>query len=141
MWSPTRGCAIILAFLIVGDVAESRRHHAVRVSCPEDSMRLRAVGRFTLFFLLLVPGAEARAQDELAIANVAIIDATDSTPRAGQTVVIRGNRIAQGGARAPINVPHHARVLDGRGRFLIPGLWDMHVHTATVGGRDLLALY
>jgi hypothetical protein len=29
----------------------------------------------------------------------------------------------------------------GRGRFVIPGLWDMHVHTTFAGGRDLLALY
>ena len=34
-----------------------------------------------------------------------------------------------------------ARVIDGRGKFLIPGLWDMHVHTAIAGGRALLGLY
>jgi imidazolonepropionase-like amidohydrolase len=31
--------------------------------------------------------------------------------------------------------------VEGRGKFLIPGLWDMHVHTAIVGGREVLALY
>jgi imidazolonepropionase-like amidohydrolase len=32
-------------------------------------------------------------------------------------------------------------VIDGRGKFLIPGLWDMHVHTTMPGGRDVLKLY
>jgi imidazolonepropionase-like amidohydrolase len=32
-------------------------------------------------------------------------------------------------------------VIDGRGKFLIPGLWDMHVHLAMPGGRDVLPLY
>jgi imidazolonepropionase-like amidohydrolase len=38
-------------------------------------------------------------------------------------------------------LPAGARVIDGRGKFLIPGLWDMHVHTAIAGGRALLGLY
>jgi len=38
-------------------------------------------------------------------------------------------------------VPSDARVVDARGKFLIPGLWDMHVHTSIIGGRALLALY
>jgi imidazolonepropionase-like amidohydrolase len=37
--------------------------------------------------------------------------------------------------------PAGARVVDGRGKFLIPGLWDMHVHTAMIGGREMLGLY
>ena len=40
-----------------------------------------------------------------------------------------------------MRIPRGARVINGRGKFLIPGLWDMHVHTAIVGGQDLLELY
>ena len=44
------------------------------------------------------------------------------------SVVISGNRITFVGAAAGARVPKNARVIDGRGKFLIPGLWDMHVH-------------
>ena len=77
---------------------------------------------------------------QLAIANVTVIDARDSLPRAAQTVVIQGNRITAV-QPASIRPPAGTRVVDGRGKFLVPGFWDMHVHTSVVGGRDLLGLY
>jgi imidazolonepropionase-like amidohydrolase len=45
-----------------------------------------------------------------------------------QTVVVNGNRIAAFGAAGSVQTPTGARVVDGRGKFLIPGIWDMHVH-------------
>jgi imidazolonepropionase-like amidohydrolase len=81
------------------------------------------------------------AQQVVAITNVAVIDATDSVPRAGQTVVLRGNRIVAVGPAASTPVGAGARLIDGRGKYLIPGLWDMHVHTAVIGGRNVLGLY
>ena len=81
------------------------------------------------------------AQQTLAITNVSVVDATDSVARPGQTVLIRGNRIVAVGPSRAIAVPSRTTVVDGRGRFLIPGLWDMHVHTVVVGGRELLGLY
>lgn len=84
----------------------------------------------------------APAQDGgTAFANVTVIDGRDATPRQNRTVVIRGNRIVAEGPAASTAVPSGARVIDGRGKFLIPGLWDMHVHTVMPGGRDALALY
>jgi imidazolonepropionase-like amidohydrolase len=77
----------------------------------------------------------------LAITNVSLVDGRDSVVRAGYNVVIRGNRIVASGRVQSTPVPAGARVIDGRGKFLIPGLWDMHVHTAIVGGRPLLGLY
>jgi len=44
------------------------------------------------------------------------------------TVVVKGNRIATVGAASSVQIPAGARVVDGRGKFLIPGIWDMHVH-------------
>jgi imidazolonepropionase-like amidohydrolase len=89
----------------------------------------------------LLGASRSVAQQTLAIAHVSVIDATDSTPRPDQTVLVRGNRIVMVGPARSVSVPSGARVLDGRGKFLIPGLWDMHVHTAIVGGREMLALY
>jgi imidazolonepropionase-like amidohydrolase len=81
------------------------------------------------------------AQRAIVIAHTTVIDGTDSIPRADQTVVVRGHRIAGVGPSRTSTSPAGALVVDGRGKFLIPGLWDMHVHTSIVGGRALLALY
>ena len=86
-------------------------------------------------------GTRAVAQATVAITPVTVIDATDSVPRAGQTVVIRGARIVAAGPARSVKVPAGARVVNGRGKYLVPGFWDMHVHTAIAGGRDLLPLY
>jgi imidazolonepropionase-like amidohydrolase len=62
----------------------------------------------------------------IAITHVTVIDTAGGPPRADMTVVVRDGRIAtveQGAAP-----PKDAKVVDGRGQFLIPGLWDMHVH-------------
>jgi len=83
----------------------------------------------------------AGAQTPIAITGVTVIDGRDSTPRLDQTVVVLGNRIASVEPRARGRIPAGARVIDGRGKFLVPGLWDMHVHTAIAGGRPLLSLY
>src|SRR5688500_2124884 len=93
-----------------------------------------------LFVLVLAFGSSLSAGAQVvAIRNVSVVDARDSVPRANTTVIVRGNRIV---AVAPgAAVPAGARVIDGRGKYLIPGLWDMHVHTDVVHGRELLALY
>jgi imidazolonepropionase-like amidohydrolase len=77
----------------------------------------------------------------LAFTHVTVIDGADSTPRRDQTVVVNGNRIVMIGPSRAVRVPAGARVVEGRGKFLIPGLWDMHVHTAVVFGREVLPLY
>ena len=44
------------------------------------------------------------------------------------TVVITGNRISALGETGKVRVPQDAQVVDATGKFVIPGLWDMHVH-------------
>jgi hypothetical protein len=61
----------------------------------------------------------------LAIENVTVVDAVDGA-RPGQTVVVEGDRIL--GVGPSMEIPRGARVVDGTDRYLIPGLWDMHVH-------------
>lgn len=71
--------------------------------------------------------ASAWAQT-VAIPNVTVIDVAAGVARAGQTVVIADGRITACDAAARVRLPAAARVIDGKGRYLIPGLWDMHVH-------------
>src|SRR5262249_46941556 len=91
--------------------------------------------------LLATAARRADSQRAIAITNVTVIDGRDSTPRRNQNVIVRGATIAEVGPAPTTPVPGDARVIDGRGKFLIPGLWDMHVHTTTVAGRALLGLY
>ena len=81
-----------------------------------------------LFILLALAGPAA--DPPLAITGVTVIDATGASPRAGFTVLVRDGRIAALGPADSVTVPAGARRLDGAGKFLIPGLWDMHLHLA-----------
>jgi imidazolonepropionase-like amidohydrolase len=90
---------------------------------------------FTRFFLLisifpLVSTAEPGVG--LVLQHVTVIDGTGRAPQLDQTVVIVGDRITAIGPASQIKIEKTARVIDGRGKFLIPGLWDMHVHIAGV---------
>jgi imidazolonepropionase-like amidohydrolase len=102
------------------------------------------IGRVVAASLLLagaVSPADATAQVTLAITDVSVIDGADSTVRTGQTVVVRGNRIASVGPSRTAPIPAGAQMVEGHGKFLVPGFWDMHVHTAIAGGREMLSLY
>jgi hypothetical protein len=48
-----------------------------------------------------------------------------------QTVVVQGERIAAVGPAASTAVPSGARVIDGRGKTLLPGIWDAHLHVGS----------
>ena len=101
--------------------------------------RMHGLGRSIV--LAVTISASAAGQSVRAITHVSVIDARDTAPRVDQTVLIRGHRIIASDASKRVRVPSGAQVVDGRGKFLIPGLWDMHVHTVTVSGRALLGLY
>lgn len=57
-----------------------------------------------------------------------IVDVTDGRLLPDQTVVIVGRRIRTVGATPTTPLPPGARIVDAKGKYLIPGLWDMHVH-------------
>jgi len=87
-----------------------------------------------LFFLVvLCPFVSLATQDvPLVLQHVSIIDGTGRAPHPDQTVVIVGGRIAAIGPAARTKFDRSAHVIDAHGKFLIPGLWDMHVHLAGV---------
>ena len=62
------------------------------------------------------------------IRDVTVIDGTGAPAVPHTTIIVRGERIAILGPLKDVAVPPGARVVEGRGRFVIPGLWDMHVH-------------
>lgn len=64
----------------------------------------------------------------LALTHVTLIDTTGAPPKLDMTVVITGNRITQVGKSGSVSIPQGTQVVDATGKYLIPGLWDMHVH-------------
>jgi imidazolonepropionase-like amidohydrolase len=64
----------------------------------------------------------------LVFKGVSIIDVRTGQLRSKQTVVVVGNRIHAVGSVARVRIPAGARIIKADGTYLIPGLWDMHVH-------------
>jgi hypothetical protein len=86
--------------------------------------------RFPVSSLCLLFIVCARAHSpSVAITGVTIVDVRDGSLHPDQTVVVTGNRIAAVGPANEIAVPDGAATVDAAGRYLIPGLWDMHVHS------------
>ena len=73
----------------------------------------------------------------LAITGVTVIDGTGGAASPHMTVLISGGKIIAVDSMSQAIVPAQAHVIDGRGKFLIPGLWDMHVHLTKTGARSL----
>ena len=75
----------------------------------------------------------ALAPGTFAITHVTVIPMSADTAIAGATVVVRDGRIAEIGPARQVRVPAGARRVDGRGKYLIPGLADMHTHLYSDG--------
>ena len=94
-----------------------------------------------VFAGLLLCVASAGAAD-VVIQRVTVIDATGKPAQADMTVVISGDRITAVTPSKKAQPAKDARIIDGSGKFLIPGLWDMHVHgTAMMGPSSPYPLY
>jgi imidazolonepropionase-like amidohydrolase len=88
-----------------------------------------ALVRLFLVLAGVVPLLAQTPPSTTVLRDVAVVDVAAGTV-ARRTVVVRGERIAD--LLPPASPgPDGAAVVDGRGRFLIPGLWDMHVHLST----------
>jgi imidazolonepropionase-like amidohydrolase len=86
---------------------------------------------------LAAPAFAADAQGDVIIRHATIVDVARARTVADQAVVLRGDDIVAVGGDADIAARWQAqRSVDGKGRYLIPGLWDMHVHFG--GGPDLV---
>jgi imidazolonepropionase-like amidohydrolase len=81
------------------------------------------------------------APDGLVITNVMVIDVAVGKAVPKQTVVVKGERITAVVPAGTVGIPTGAKVIDGTGKFLIPGLWDMHVHVADKAYADWFLRY
>jgi Amidohydrolase family len=88
----------------------------------------------------LAQGNQAIDQRPLAFTHVSVIDATGGPVQPDMAVIVAGHRITALGKSGSVAIPRNALVTDARGRFMIPGLWDMHQHTF-MRKTKLLPLY
>ena len=79
--------------------------------------------------LISVP-SPADGQGTVAIRDVTVISMVRAAPAARGTVIVRDGRITEIGPSERIRVPEGATVVDGTGKYLIPGLFEMHAHTS-----------
>jgi imidazolonepropionase-like amidohydrolase len=73
----------------------------------------------------------------IVIQGATIIDATGAAPRARQSIRIEDGRIVAIRPAGDSAMPSDAIVVNALGKFLIPGLWDMHVHLTKAGAHTL----
>lgn len=90
---------------------------------------MRASRLLVMLTVLLAARHDSAApkQGPVALRNVALIDGTGSAARQHVTIVVTGNRITAI-QDASVPLPTGTRVIDETGTYVIPGLWDMHVH-------------
>jgi len=97
-------------------------------------MRTVLLRLFVVFTLLMACTCQNRAQRSagpdtpIAITHVTVIDATGAPAQSDMTVIISNRTIADVGRSSAVVIPKSVVILDARGKYLIPGLWDMHVH-------------
>ena len=95
-----------------------------------------------LVFVLSATAQIDKTPKQIVVTHVTVINPGTSSVQPDTTVVITGNRIAAVSSGAGFQPPKNAIVIDGRGKYLIPGLWDMHVHSAFGDwfpcGRDII---
>src|SRR5262245_13958588 len=78
--------------------------------------------------------------DAIAIEHVNVVEVDRGTVTPDRTVLIKGSQIAAVVPADSRPTERPARTIDGRGKFLIPGLWDMHVHVWQTGPTALAVL-
>lgn len=114
----------------VGGNAELDRSEYIRVGY-EAAMPVfvrRAIADGLDAIAALKPRVSPTHTGAFAIRGARIIDATGAAPIEHGTLVVVDGRIAAVGEMNTVSIPRSAAIIDGTGKTVLPGLWDMHVH-------------
>jgi imidazolonepropionase-like amidohydrolase len=93
----------------------------------------RLVLQLPLLVLLFTAACHKPIPATIAITHVTMIDATGAPPKPNFTVLIDNEKISAIGSDSSIEIPFGARIIDATGKYLIPGLADMHLHLMGAG--------
>jgi hypothetical protein len=98
--------------------------------------------RFLLFVLsmtLLVMSGRSLTRDVTVIEGATVVDGTGKPPITNGVVVIEGGKIKSVGRVGKVSIPPGARIINASGKYIVPGLIDMHVHYREWQGELFLA--
>jgi hypothetical protein len=110
----------------------------IRFSAVDVSSRSKALGaremrtRIEKLLLLLVCVSAPVGSEEWVLENVNVVNVESGTITASRSVAVSDGYIKRIGSQESMLIPNGARVIDGGGRYLMPALWDMHVHPMEV---------
>jgi len=82
----------------------------------------------TALLALWAPPLSGQGAPSVALTHVSVVEVGTGRLQSNQTVVINGGRIAAVGRTGSVPVPTGTMNVDATGKYLIPGLWDMHTH-------------
>ena len=85
----------------------------------------------TIFILSACQPSDVMFEDALCIENISTIDPDDGL-KENQTIIIKAGKIYQIAPSQELQLSKKNTIIDGTGKFLIPGLWDAHVHFAYI---------
>lgn len=132
IWLDTNGELFALGasfFMAIREGWDATQPELLRAQQAADSVRQVA----------LAHALARRPAGPLVFRHADLFDAETGQIRARTTVVVTGNRITAVGPDSRVAVPSGAEVVDATGKTLLPGLWDMHVHTSDDDGLLHLA--
>jgi imidazolonepropionase-like amidohydrolase len=90
-----------------------------------------------LLLLSTLAWADPQGTRPLVISHASLIDATGNPAQAEMAVIVVGDRIQTIGKTDKVKIPAGAEVIDATGKYLIPGLWDSHIHLTIAAGQEV----
>ncbi len=95
---------------------------------------MRYLRKISVILIVSIIALQWSVADELIIQHITVISPQLKQPLANASVRIRDDRIAEVTTDKLQNVATGAMILDGAGRYIIPGLMDSHIHTSVIPG-------
>ena len=93
------------------------------------AMLSRVLSVTILAFCSLSARAAGISDLTTALTGINLVDVSGGHTQTDMTVIVHGRRIETIGKSSQVRIPKSTRVVVATGKYLIPGLWDMHVHT------------
>ena len=94
---------------------------------------------------LLIPALAVAGEDALALRNVNVLPMSSAEVLRDHTVLVEAGQITAVGPSKSVSIPDGVKILEGRGRYLMPGLAEMHAHVPGTSDfrylEDVLFLY
>ena len=118
----------------------------MRITIPRLTATATVTATLTLLMASTAMAQASADQISLIIRNANVVDVANGTVKPAQAVIISGNSVLDVIDDAKVDATYHAATtFDASGRWVMPGLWDNHVHFGGAGleeeNADLLPLY